>query len=119
MLQILEVFSTQPIQHAAPELAVAADVVVAVGRKLTAIGVEPDFARLIPQLPPDRVRVPVLVFLWNEVAALDDQDPRRRLRQRVGECPTAGAAADNDDVVSLLPHHRAGTATAAGCAADA
>ena len=75
VLEFAEILASQPVEHAAPELRVAPDAVVGVRPELRAAFVHPPFARLVPQMPPDRLRVPVLVLLRNEVAALDDEDP--------------------------------------------
>src|SRR5678810_181252 len=76
VLQVLEILPPQTIEHAAPEFAVAAHVVVAVGRELATARVEPHLARLVPQMFPDRFGIPVLIFLRDEVATFNDQYPR-------------------------------------------
>jgi hypothetical protein len=53
---------------------------------------------------PDGFRIPVLVLLRNEIAALEDENTPRAVGKRVSHRPTAGAAADNDDVVAFGPH---------------
>jgi hypothetical protein len=47
---------------------------------------------------PDRFRVPVLVFLRDEVTALDEQDARARVRERVRNGAATGTRTDDDDV---------------------
>ena len=73
----LEVLAPQPIEHAAPELRVPADAVVRVGRELPPALVEPALRGAIAELFPDRLGIPVFLFLGNEVAALDDENPCR------------------------------------------
>ena len=101
MLDGLEVLAAQPVEHAAPELRVAADVVVRVGPELAAAFVEPALLRLIAQVLPDRLRIPVLRFLGNEIAPLEHEDARPGLGKRVRHRPAARAAPDDDDVVAL------------------
>ena len=104
----LKILAPQAVEHAAPELRVAADVVVRVRPELVPALVEPALAGLIAQMLPDRLRTPVLVFLRDEVAALENQDARGAVRQRVGHGPAARAAADDDDVVAFGPHQAVG-----------
>ena len=73
-----------------------------VRRELAAAVVEPALARAVAEVLPDRVRIPVLALLRHEVAALEDEDARRVLRQRLRHRAAAGAGADNDDVVVLV-----------------
>ncbi len=98
VLRFLEVLRTEPEQHRAPELCISADAVVSVGNKRLARRVEPGFGRSIAQVLPDRGGVPVLIFLRDEVTALDDQDLASRRRELAREGAAAGAAADDDDV---------------------
>ncbi len=104
VLDGFEVFAPQPIQDGAPELGVSADVVVRVGPEFLPLVVEPSLSGLIPQVLPDRFRTPVLGFLWNEVATLEDEHPRGRVRQRVRHRASARAASNNDDVVTFVRH---------------
>ena len=83
MLERLKIFPPQAIEHAAPELRVPADVVMGVRRELQALFVQPAFPRPIAQVPPDGLGTPVLLFLWHEVAALEDQNARAGVRQRL------------------------------------
>jgi hypothetical protein len=76
MLDGVKILPAEAVKHAAPELCVPADAVVRVGTELAAAMVHPFFAGLIAQMLPDGFGIPVLVFLRNEVAALDDQDAR-------------------------------------------
>ena len=98
VLQRLEILAPQAIEHAAPELGVAADAVVRVGKKLDALRVEPALSGPIAQVLPDGLGIPVVGFLRHGPAALEHEHPRRRLRQRACHRPAAGAAADDDDV---------------------
>jgi catechol 2,3-dioxygenase len=63
----------------------------------------PSLARAVAEVLPDRLGVPVLLFLRNEAAALEDQQPGRRLRQRMRDRPPARSGA-NDDDVELIGH---------------
>src|SRR5688572_3731093 len=98
MPQLAEVFTPEPVEHAAPELAVAADVVVAVRIERLTPCVEPELPGLVAQVLPDSLRIPVLLFLGDEAAALEDEDASRRVRQRVGDRAAARAGPDDDDV---------------------
>src|SRR4030095_3445659 len=69
----VKVLAAKAVPHAAPELSVAADAIVRIRRELLAVVVEPPFRRPVTQLLPDGLGTPVLRFLWNETAALDDQ----------------------------------------------
>jgi hypothetical protein len=97
----LEVLAPQPVQHAAPELRVAADAVVRVGQERRGRRRSSHrFAGAVAQLLPDRFGAPVVGFLRDEVPALEDQELRRRGRQRVRHRAAAGAGPDDDDVVA-------------------
>jgi hypothetical protein len=96
--QRAEVFSPQPIEHAAPELAVAADVVVAVRVEGAPVRVQPQLLGLVAQMFPHGLRIPVLLLLGDEVAALEDENPRLAFRQGVRDGTAARAGADDDDV---------------------
>jgi hypothetical protein len=63
--------------------------------------VEPGFGGAVAQLLPHRGRIPVVVFLRNEVAALDDQDLRAGRRQLARDGAAAGAAPDDHNVVRM------------------
>src|SRR4030095_2651296 len=91
----------QPVPHAAPELRVAADVVVRVRIELASPFVEPHLSRAVAQVLPHGVGIPVRVFLRHEVAALDDQEPRAGRGEGVRDRAAAGPAADDDDVVDV------------------
>src|SRR5918993_882023 len=66
VLDRLEIFPPKAIEHAAPELRVAADVVMSVRAELLAPLVDPPLIRLIAELFPDGFGIPVLVFLRDE-----------------------------------------------------
>ena len=74
-----EILAPQAIEHAAPELGVAADAVVRVGKKLDALRVEPALGRAIAQVLPDGLGIPVVRLLRHGLAALEHEDSRRRL----------------------------------------
>ena len=104
VLDRLEIFAPQAIEHAAPELGVAPDTVVGVRLKLPAASIEPLLGDAVAQVLPYRLRAPVLLFLRNEATALEDEDAGGRGGQRVRDRPAAGAAADDDDVEAIVPH---------------
>ncbi len=99
VLDGLKVFAPQPIEHAAPELRVAADAVVRVGKKLLTLAVEPALGRPVAEVLPHRFRIPVVGLLRHRRAALEHEDPRAAPGERPGHRPAAGAAPDDDDVV--------------------
>src|SRR5688500_18273366 len=72
-----------------------------VRRKLPAAAVEPALLRLIADLCPDGFGTPVLLFLRDEIAALEDEDARVGLRQRMRHRPAAHPAADDHDVEAV------------------
>ena len=80
VLERLKVFAAQAVQHAAPELRVAADVVMGVRAELLAAFVDPPLLRLIAKVLPDRFGAPVLGFLRDEIAALEDENARAGCR---------------------------------------
>ena len=81
VLDRLEVLAPQPVEHAAPELGVAADAVVRVRAELAAALVEPALRRSgSGRCFQTASGIPVLVFLRHEVAALEDQDARAGCR---------------------------------------
>src|SRR5688572_19681076 len=98
MFGCLEVLPPEPVEHPAPELRIAADDVVHVRSELAAVAVNPVFAGAIAELLPDGRRIPVLVFAWHGLAALDDQNAGAGIGQRMRDGAPAGAAADDDDV---------------------
>jgi hypothetical protein len=69
-----------------------------------AVLVVPGLARLVALFAKDRLSVPVFALTWQIAAAFEDQDALSRRRQPVGERAATGAAADNDDVVTIGAH---------------
>jgi len=99
VLLLVKILAAQTIQHAAPELCVATDVVMRVGLELAAGLVKPPLARPVTQVLPDGFRVPVLVFLRHEIAAFYYENAGGRAGQRVRDGPAARTGADDDEVV--------------------
>ncbi len=93
-----EVFRAQPIHHRAPELGVAADAVVGIRPEWLAAFVQPGFGGAVSEIFPDRGGIPVVIFLRDEIAALDDQDLRAGAGQLARHRAAAGAAANDDDI---------------------
>ncbi len=98
MFERAKVLAPQPEQRAAPELAVAAHVVVRIRDELLALHVHPAFTGAVPEFAPHHIRVAIAVFLWDVVAAFKDEDARVMARQFVRDRSAACAAADDDDV---------------------
>jgi hypothetical protein len=105
MLHVLKILPAQPIENAAPEFRVAADVVVRVRPERDAAPIEPHLVGAVAQVLPHSFRVPVLRLLRHEISALEDEDSRRRIRQGLRHRSSAGAGSDDDDVELLI--HRA------------
>ena len=84
MLQCLEILAAQAIEHAAPELGVAADAVVRVREELGAVSVEPALGGSIAQVLPDSLGIPVVGFLRDGL-------PRSSTSTRAGDCDNARA----------------------------
>ena len=106
VLDGFEILAPESVQDAAPELRVPADAVVRIGSELATVLVEPALVDPVAKMFPDRLGIPVLVLLRDEVAALEDQDSRGGVRKRLGKRAAARAAADDDDVV--VAGHRVG-----------
>src|SRR5436190_501934 len=94
----MKIFATKPVEHAAPELRVAADAIVRVRQELLTVAVDPAFGRPVAEMFPDLGRTPVLGFLRHEIATLDDEQPETGRSERVRHGAAAGAAADDDRV---------------------
>ena len=102
VLDCLKVLTPQAIEHAAPELRIAADAVMRVRKKLLALTVQPALGRAVAQVLPHGLRIPVVRLLRHGLPALDDEDASRARRERQGHGAAAGAAADDDDVVASV-----------------
>ena len=98
MLDDPKILWSQPVHHRSPKLRVPADAVMGIRRVRRAALVEPGLGGAIAQLPPHRVGAPVLIFLGDEVAALDDKDLRAGVGQRARNGAAASATSNNDDV---------------------
>ena len=99
MFNGVEVLATEAWQGSAVDLGIAADEIMDARLEgLPVGGVDPALGGFVAILAEDRSDLPVLWFLGEEVATLDQQDARAALAQGVGECPAAHAGADDDDV---------------------
>ena len=114
VLDRLEVLATQPIEDAAPELRVAADAIVRVRPKRPAASIEPSLGDAVAKVLPHRLRIPVFVFLRDEITTFENEDAGGRTRQRLSDRPAAGPAADDDDVEAFVPHREEGRAPSTG-----
>ena len=81
VLEDAEILAAQPVEHAAPELRVAADAVVRVRRERLPFGVEPLLDGAIAQLAPHRFGAPVLRLARDAAAPFEHEDPRAASRR--------------------------------------
>ena len=102
MPELPEVLGPEPVERRPVELRRPADRVVDARLERLVLVVVPGLLRHVPVLDEDLLRVPVLGFAGQPVAALEDQDPLAGRRQVAGERAAAGTAADDDDVVSAV-----------------
>jgi hypothetical protein len=99
-----EVLLAQAIQHAAPELRVAADAVMGVGLELVGIRFEPALLGAIALFDPDHAGIPVVGMARKRLAALDDENAPAGGRERARHGAAARPGADDDDVEVLGLH---------------
>ena len=104
VLEFSEVLAPQTIEHAAPELRVAADVVVRVRLELGTGLIDPALRRAVAQFLPDRGRTPVLGLGRHAAATLDQEDALARRRQGVGHRSAARAGPDDHEVECVAVH---------------
>ncbi len=95
---LAEVLAPQTIEHAAPVLRVAADVVVRVRLELGAGLIDPALRRAVAQFLPHRGRAPVLRLGRHVAATLDQEDALARRREGVGHRAAARAGPDDHEV---------------------
>src|SRR5881628_3445247 len=108
MTDLSEIFLPQPEKRRAVEFCVAADVVVRVRMELFAIDIPPRLLCLVFALNIHRLRIPVVLFTGNVIAAFDDEDTFTRGGERIRECATARSGSDDDDdepVHKILSRH--------------
>ncbi len=101
VLDVLEVALFHAHQGRAIEGGIAADPVIGVGDEGFVVLVEPLFLGAVAVLDEDGVRIPVLRFLRQVLAALQDQDFLAGIGHGIGQRAAAGARSDDDDVVVL------------------
>src|SRR5215510_8342830 len=99
MAELAEVLWPQPIQRRAVHLGRAADGVVDARLERLAVLVVPRFFRDIAVVDEHGLRVPVLLFAREPVAALEDEDSLARRRELPRERPATGTTADDDHVI--------------------
>src|SRR4051812_6450881 len=102
LLDGAEVLAAQAIEHAAPEFRVTTNAVVGVRREFPPATIAPAFLRAVAELLPHRVGIPVLDLTRHEIAAFDNENARRSIRQRARHRTAPRAGADDDDVVVLV-----------------
>src|SRR6516164_898016 len=106
MRQFAEIAFAQAQQDGAVHLGVAADPVMDARVERLAVLVMPGLTRLVAVLGEHGVRTPVFSLARQVIAAFEDQDALARWGEPVGERAAAGAAADDDYVVTLSGHGR-------------
>ena len=101
MLELAEVLLAQAVERRAIELRGAADEVVDLRLERRAGAVLPRIGRDVAVLDEDLAGGPVLRLARQPIASLEQQDALAGRREVRGQCPTARAGADDDDVVVL------------------
>src|SRR4029434_5763371 len=105
MLDLAEIFPSQPEQRRAVEFSVSANVIIRVRMERFSILVAPFFFRLILASHIDRARIPVGLLAGNIVAAFQNENAFPGRCERVHKSSTARAGPDDDDVVVLVGVH--------------
>src|SRR4026209_2275916 len=98
VLDLFEVLAAEPVEYAAPELRVAADAVVGIRPKRTAVFVQPLFADPVSEIFPHRFRIPVFLLARNKVAALEREYAGAGIGEGVGKRAAARAGPDDGGV---------------------
>src|SRR6516162_10487859 len=101
MRQFAKIAFPQAQQHGAVHLGIAADPVMDARLERLAVLVMPSLARLVAVLGEHGLRAPVFPLARQVIAAFEDQDALARRGQAVSKRAAAGAAADDDHVVTL------------------
>ena len=102
MSQFGEILLPEAIQSCAEHLRGAADEIMHLRLKRSAVAVIPCIRRDITVLLEDRCRIPVLRLALEPVATLENQDALSRGRELFGESAATCAATDDDDVEALV-----------------
>src|SRR6266699_1867145 len=97
-----EVLAAEPLQGGAVDLRVPSDEIVDAWMERLARRIQPDLAWLVALLIEDCLGNPVLRFLWQVVATLQQQDTHATVAQRVGKGTATHACPNNEDVVVVL-----------------
>ena len=98
MLQRLKVSLTQPEVVGPVHLRGTTHEVVATRLKGIALAVVPDVFTEITPLLEHLLGIPVLRFLWQPVAALQDQDAKAGGRQNAGQGAATRTTTDDDQI---------------------
>src|SRR5262252_3797482 len=103
-MDLAEILLAHAEEDRSVELCVPADEVLLVRPEGIAVLVVPDLAGQVAVVDEDLAAVPVFWLARQVAAALQQQDPLAGRRQLVCERATAGARADDNDVVVLGRH---------------
>src|SRR6516164_5181409 len=104
MRQLAEIALAQAQQHGTVHLGVAADPVMDARLKRVAVLVVPSLASLVAVVSEHRLGAPVFPLARQIVAAFEDQDALARWSEPVSKRAAAGAAADDDHVITFSGH---------------
>ena len=105
MLDFAEILRSESEQGSPVELRVPADVVVDLGWELLPMVVQPEFRSAVLAIDEYLGRVPIGPLAGEVVTALEQQDALPGRRESMGECASACAGANDDDVVMLIVGH--------------
>ena len=99
MHDLLEIAFAQAEQRRAVHLGIAADIIMQPRLEGLAVAGDPGLVDLVFGVDEHRLGIPVIHLARQIVAAFQDQDPLARGGQPLRQRRSAGAAADDDQVV--------------------
>src|SRR5437899_3365383 len=105
MMNFAEVLAAQAEERGAIKLRVSAHVIIGMRMQLLAIAVMPHFLGLVMAFEIDYTGIPVVLLPRNITAALQQEDSLPCWRKLVHESSPASAAADDNDIISVISSH--------------
>src|SRR5215510_9357641 len=105
MPQFSKILLSEADESGAIKLGIAADEVMSAWHKFIPFHVSPRLDIVVAAVANNRTGVPILLFTWDEIAALKQENLLSRRRQAVGERAASSATSDDDDVVVVVCAH--------------